>query len=235
MDIPKIIHQIWIGPKKRPMDWIETFSTFYINENPDWEYILWDEGKIRDMNLFANFPDYELIYNAEKTFNGKSDILRYIILYKYGGIYVDADSVWINNKSFDTLINQVNDSGVFIGYENETKKTVCGGVMGSTKNNKLMLKLILDIENLAENWKGKNIKNYTRRRNLLGPSNLLGPGHIQKNLVDDNENVTIFPTIYFYPISWHGIKDGSLHKKIKLPKESYTFQYGYTTNDFDKL
>ena len=29
------------------------------------------------------------------------------------------------------------------------------------------------------------------------------------------------------------IKDPEMHKKIELPKESYTFQYGYTTNSFE--
>jgi hypothetical protein len=46
-----------------------------------------------------------------------------------------------------------------------------------------------------------------------------------------NKNITIFPSIYFYPISWHNINDCEFHKKIELPKESYTFQYGYTTNN----
>ena len=41
--------------------------------------------------------------HLETTYNGKSDILRYLILYIHGGIYIDADSVWINEKSFNEL------------------------------------------------------------------------------------------------------------------------------------
>ena len=33
--IPKIIHQIWIGPKKRPDIWIKTWSEDYINKFKD--------------------------------------------------------------------------------------------------------------------------------------------------------------------------------------------------------
>ena len=55
--------------------------------------------------LFNKFPTMLKIYNIEPTYNGKSDLLRYLILYAYGGIYVDADMVWINNKSFELSNN----------------------------------------------------------------------------------------------------------------------------------
>lgn len=109
--IPKIIHQIWIGPKKRPDMWIDTFRIDYINKNPKYQYILWNEDNIDP--LFNDFPIYRIIYDIEQTYNGKSDILRYLILYIHGGIYIDADSVWINEKSFDTLLEQVNESNIF--------------------------------------------------------------------------------------------------------------------------
>lgn len=42
--------------------------------------------------------------------------------------------------------------------------------------------------------------------------------------------LTIYPTKYFYPRTWHGIQDVDYHNKHKLPEESYMFQYGITTN-----
>ena len=95
--IPKIIHQIWIGPKKRPDIWMDTFKIDYIKKNPDYKYILWNEENIDP--LFEDFPIYKQVYNLERSYNGKSDILRYLILYVHGGIYVDADSVWVNDKA----------------------------------------------------------------------------------------------------------------------------------------
>ena len=38
--IPKIIHQIWIGPKPIP-DQYKEFSQKMIEMHPDWEYHLW--------------------------------------------------------------------------------------------------------------------------------------------------------------------------------------------------
>jgi mannosyltransferase OCH1-like enzyme len=44
-------------------------------------------------------------YDNEKTYNGKSDILRYEILYQYGGTYVDADSFLLKGQQFHELLN----------------------------------------------------------------------------------------------------------------------------------
>jgi hypothetical protein len=50
------------------------------------------------------------------------------------------------------------------------------------------------------------------------------------DMIKSFENVCIHPSIYFYPITWHGINSIDKHKTIDIPKESYMFQYGYTTN-----
>ena len=232
--IPKNIHQIWIGPKKCPDIWINTFRIDYINKNPEYKYFLWTEDNINP--LFNDFPIYRLVYDLETTYNGKSDILRYLILYIHGGIYIDADSVWINEKSFDTLLEQVNESDVFAGKspdnldlstrkERKYKNTICGGIMGSSKNNPLMRLLIDGIEKYIINSK----ENYTRKRMVHGVCELIGPLYLHRTIA--SQNITIFPSIYFYPISWHKINDCELHTKMDLPQESYTFQYGYSTNN----
>jgi hypothetical protein len=40
--IPKIIHQLWIGPHPCPVEIMHTWK----NKHPDYEYILWDERLI---------------------------------------------------------------------------------------------------------------------------------------------------------------------------------------------
>jgi mannosyltransferase OCH1-like enzyme len=239
--IPKIIHQIWIGPNKQPDMWINTFRIDYINKNPEYQYILWTEENINP--LFNDFPIYRIVYDLETTYCGKSDILRYLILFLYGGIYIDADSVWINEKSFDSLLEQVNESNVFAGKspnnsEFNTKKdkkyenSICNGVMGSSKNNPLIRLLIDGIEKyIIRDWGNTRIakQDYTRKRMINGVCEVTGPLYLNRIL--SNKNITIFPSIYFYPINWHFINDCKLHTKMDLPKESYTFQYGYTSNN----
>ncbi|QKF94412.1 putative mannosyltransferase OCH1 [Fadolivirus algeromassiliense] len=61
MNIPKIIHQIWIGPNKPPIMWINTWKVDYINKYPDWQYKLWTEKEINELKLI-NKSIYEIIY-----------------------------------------------------------------------------------------------------------------------------------------------------------------------------
>ena len=46
LKIPKIIHQIWIGPKKKPDLWMDTWSNDYVKKYSDFEYVLWDNKRI---------------------------------------------------------------------------------------------------------------------------------------------------------------------------------------------
>ena len=45
--IPKIIHQLWIGSNPRPSKFMDTWQT----NNPDFEYIYWNEDEIKKFNL----------------------------------------------------------------------------------------------------------------------------------------------------------------------------------------
>lgn len=226
-NIPKIIHQIWIGPNPEPIQWTNTFKIDYIKMYPEYKYIGWSESNINE--LFIDFPIIKIVYDLEKTYNGKSDILRYLILYKYGGIYIDADSVWVNEKNFDDLID--NSTGFFAAKEPGCIH-ITGGVIGSFKNNDVFIKIIKHIESYIID-KNKEIKPkfYSEKRKVLGVVKTIGP--IIFNHFAKSTNITIFPSDYFYPISWHGITDPELHLKIKLPEQSYMFQYGYSTNSFN--
>jgi inositol phosphorylceramide mannosyltransferase catalytic subunit len=82
--IPKRIHQIWIGsplPAKYKL-----LQRTWRENHPDWEYILWTDADIEALNLTN-----KAAYDAAKNYGEKSDIARYEILYRFGGLYVDTD------------------------------------------------------------------------------------------------------------------------------------------------
>lgn len=163
----------------------------------------------------------------EKTYHGKSDLLRYLILYYYGGIYIDADSVWLNSKNFDELIN--NSCG-FFAAKDCSLDIIANGVIGTFKNNKIFLKILNHISSYIISKTGKiKPRYYIEKRKSTGVVKTTGP--VIFNHFVKNDNITIFPQHYFYPISWHGITDKDYHLKIDLPKDSFLFQYGYTTNN----
>lgn len=83
--IPKIIHQIWLGPNPLP-DFYEKFAMTWKYYNPDFEYRLWTDDNICNINLTN--PQ---LFNAISNYGAKSDLLRYELLYQFGGLYVDVD------------------------------------------------------------------------------------------------------------------------------------------------
>jgi glycosyltransferase involved in cell wall biosynthesis len=120
--IPKIIHQIWIGPLPPPMRWIRTWKEM----NPSWQHILWDNQKVfsrkwrcqrlideylkkakevEEKNGFFTSLGARLTDKKAKYFAWHviADILRYEILYEYGGYMPGADSECIKpiDKKFD--------------------------------------------------------------------------------------------------------------------------------------
>ena len=119
MTIPKIIHQLWIGPKPRPSKFMDTWR----EKHPDYEYIMWNEDEIkkRDLKLECQHRVNEI-----EEINGKADIIRWEILYHYGGLFLDADSICI--EPLNILIDK---GSSFAGYENEQvrKGLVATGTM----------------------------------------------------------------------------------------------------------
>ena len=49
--IPKKIHQIWIGPKTLPKKYINWMRSWR-ELNKDWEYILWTDNEIKNLDFF---------------------------------------------------------------------------------------------------------------------------------------------------------------------------------------
>jgi hypothetical protein len=88
--IPKIIHQLWIGDKPAPNNLMNTWK----EKNPEFEYIYWNEEEFKKRNI--KFKCQDKIDEIEEIC-GKVDIMRWELLYKYGGIFIDADSICIES------------------------------------------------------------------------------------------------------------------------------------------
>ena len=84
--IPRIIHQIWIGPLPAPLAWMQTWRDM----NPVWAYRVWSENDIRLLGL-RNQRVYDA-YIADGWYAGASNIVRAEILDRIGGVHADADS-----------------------------------------------------------------------------------------------------------------------------------------------
>lgn len=96
--IPKLLHLIWVGPNEKP----ETFDKYvkqWSTLMPSWEIRIWEN---KDINT-KEFSD-DILQKINESTKGaqKADIMRYSIVEKYGGFYMDADMIPI--QSLDPLL-----------------------------------------------------------------------------------------------------------------------------------
>jgi len=114
--IPKIIHQTWKN-NNIPPEWKEAQQSWK-TKNPDWEYMYWTDAD----NLILikeHYPWFLDTYNSYPHNIQRADAIRPFILYHYGGLYMDMDTICL--KNFDNVFKK---KGVYIfesahfGYTN---------------------------------------------------------------------------------------------------------------------
>ena len=96
--IPKLLHLIWVGPDRAP-DFLRTHVEGWAKLMPEWTIRIWTNDDI-NTNMFPE-KAVELINSVVKGAQ-KADIMRYFIIEKYGGVYMDVDVV--PHKSLDPLL-----------------------------------------------------------------------------------------------------------------------------------
>lgn len=191
--IPKIIHQIWLGPKRPPPFFLKFRESWQAN-HPDWEYRLWTD---QDLATY----DFELrdLYDQSDNYGEKSDILRCEILLKYGGVYVDADFECL--KPLDEIMAKYDFfSGIEPPHEipeSDRVMLISNALIGSVPNHPI-LKRWKHI--IRDRWKRAEDECFTTIEKVLVRT-FLSFGDAVEEEIDSPPHVNIvFPSTYFYPI-----------------------------------
>jgi mannosyltransferase OCH1-like enzyme len=111
--IEKNIFQSWHTKDLHPL--VQIKIDFYKKINPEYSYNLYDDT---EMDIFVNEHfngEIAECYNKLNIIVAKVDFWRYLVLYKYGGVYFDMDSSI--EKPLDELI-QCNDEAVITAEGN---------------------------------------------------------------------------------------------------------------------
>jgi mannosyltransferase OCH1-like enzyme len=168
--IPRIFHQIWVGPDPFPEECV-AYQETWIRHHPAWELRLWTEE-----NLPADLERreaYELLRRPAE----RADILRLELLYRSGGVYVDVDFECL--RALDPLIE---DAEIFAGYRKPRR--VNNAIVGSVPGHPVLAQAIRQI----------------RPRTTFGPVDKAGTGPLfWRKLLRDHPEVTVFEPGVFYP------------------------------------
>lgn len=205
--IPKIIHQIWLGPKPPP-NYYWDYKKSWVKLHPDWEYKFWTDKEVAEL-------DFELkdLYDRTPNWGEKSDILRAELLDRFGGLYADTDFECV--KSFDELNHKYD---FFAGLEpphdgdassSAPHVTISDALIGSAPGHPIVKK-----------WKALIRRNWNEyeqkypdspKRVLLRTFYTFGKAVIKKMHDGERANI-IFPATYFFPLTFTELSKGRMKK-----------------------
>ena len=142
MKIHRIFLDIGLGGQKAFNFFCEKKIKEYC-EKHNHEYLFWDNERCND--LLNKYPEYKFMYDNFRYGIMKCDFIRYLVLYEYGGLYIDCDVI-INTDNIDTT-----HSIGFLKYND--KKLFDNGIIYSEKNNK---DILLFFDEIKKNIMEKN-------------------------------------------------------------------------------
>lgn len=192
MQIPRKLHIIWIGDEyPQP----EACLASWREKHPSWEVRVWEN---RDLfqNQWINQTHIETLWRARKL-AGVADLMRYEILYKEGGVYVDADSVCLRPLD-DWLL----EAEMFACWTNEfdRKRLVSNGFLGTVRANpflRFVIERAAAKRNVLWRWSWSRLQMVR-----MGAWRSVGPYHLTECIrLAKYDRITILPSHMFLP--WH--------------------------------
>jgi len=170
-------------------------------KNPDFEYIFWTESEFerRDM-IFKAQEKIDMI----DEYSGKTDIMRLEILSKYGGVFIDADSICI--EPIGELFERFADKSGFATFENETsrKGLIANGNLAIQPSHPLLTDMLDWILSPASDIPIRTLRSWGS----------VGPALLTRFLETGNyPGFTVLPSYYFLPIHFTGAKYTG-HRKV---------------------
>lgn len=187
--IPQTFHRLWLGSEEP--EWLRGFVEGWINHHPGWDLKQWDEGSLRaELFPLQNQDIYDHAEEIAPNHVGqlRSDVVRYELLAKFGGVWIDTDLECL--RSVDGLIGS---SQCFAAWEAQYRwigNTILGSVPGHPAVQAL-------IDGLPRN---------VRKRGGSRPNKLSGPQYLSR-VWRARRDVTIFDQKLFFPYAYDEVAD----------------------------
>jgi hypothetical protein len=199
--IPKIIHQTWKDKNLPPIIYKLVSENISFLKANGYELMFWTDDMILKL-ISEEYPNFYNIYKLARTGVQKGDIARILLVYHYGGIYIDLDVLIL--RDFNEILDMTSNK-LYITYEPSgqtnalynSDKYICNAFFAANKHNN-MLRLVLN--NIPE-----YVKNYTE--NIFQKFDIFG-GSYFKAIIEDPMNSQFKDDVYviddrelFYPIN----------------------------------
>lgn len=110
--IPQILHMVWVGSSNPKPDTFDMYVSQWKRLMPHWQIRIWGDEDITEEHFPADI--IAKIHASEKGAQ-KCDIMKYHIVERYGGVYMDADVE--PHRSLDPVIYDLNDADIVLCHD----------------------------------------------------------------------------------------------------------------------
>lgn len=231
LQIPKVIHQIWSGIKEPLPDGAKMLGETWKRDYPNWKYELWNNQR---MNSFVQkyYPQYWNIYVSFPYDIQRWDAIRYLILYKAGGLYVDFDY-----ESIEPMYEIISDKSCCFASEPSSHLFAFGRKFEFAFNNALMacvpehpfIKKVLDKVFSKVTLENKDSKEVCVL-NTTGPWMLTDL--YQKQTEDEKKDIYLIPAKYVTPFDLfqaNRFRQGEMSDELEnCLKDAYAVHYFFS-------
>lgn len=189
--VPRVIHWWWDGPPVPP-EYVR-FRKRWSELHPGWTLQVWDETRFLS-EFGPDHPVVQLYRNRARwsphahEWGWKTNIARYLILQRDGGLWVDADLEPL--KSVDPLIERLEASehhNALAAYEDRTH--INNAFLASPPNGPFITALVDGLADRVRNRRGK-------------PSNVMTGPHYLTEMADRTPGLMVLERALVYPMHW---------------------------------
>jgi len=217
----KIIHQVWFkfsSKSDKLYESLRYLRNSWSLKNPDWTYIVWNEKRSVDL-IKTHYPEHLELYRSYDYNIQRCDMIRFFILYHYGGLYADTD--YYCNQPFSSVLRKYPKDFYFV--ETHPSNSISGvnvsnSLMYSVPKHIFWKKVFIELEKAKEQipWY------YSRHLTIMyttGPAFLNRVFTKYKNIF----NLHSFPYRWFHPF---GLKN-DIKLLQNLDSKVYAAHLGY--------
>lgn len=183
MVIPRVFHRIWVGGAEP--EWMARLADSWREHHPGWELRQWTDDTVPDLFPLHNQAVYDQaeVTAADHVGQLRADVLRLEILYRFGGVYIDADFEAL--RAIDSLLDGVD---AFAAWEQQDK-WVNNAILGCVPRHRFVGRLV---DGLAD---------HVDRHMGARPNVLTGPRFVTEVYRRCPGELTVFDQRLFYPYS----------------------------------
>lgn len=176
------MHMIWLGGELPPV--LKRFTESWKDHHPSWTFVMWTDATLPELKNRSFIENAERFVPEANVGQFKADILRYEILERFGGVYVDTDFECL--KPIDALLDGVE---AFAAWEKQDV-WVNNAILGCVPHAPFIKRCVQGLAWSIASNKGSR------------PNVSTGPQYLTRLFREDPEGLTVFDQKLFYPYSY---------------------------------